>query len=54
MLLAHLEGHPEIETALLTTFGKLLDKYRENPPVATTGLRGVKAAPRRRQPRRYR
>jgi DTW domain-containing protein YfiP len=53
MLLAHLEDRPEIETALRESFGKLLDKYREHPPAAVTGLRGVGAAPRRR-PRRYR
>jgi len=53
MLLARLEDRPEIETALLESFGKLLDKYRENPPVAT-GLPGVKAGPRRRFNRRHR
>ena len=53
MLLAHLENRPEIETALIATFTKLLDKYREHPPVATTGIRGAKAGPRRRSPRRY-
>ena len=37
MLLAHLEHRPQIETALLETFGKLLDKYREHPP-ATAAL----------------
>jgi hypothetical protein len=53
MLLAHLEHRPEIETALLETFGKLLDKYREHPPVAA-GLPGAKAGPRRRFNRRHR
>jgi len=37
-----------------TTFAKLLDKYRENPPVAATGLAGVKTGPRRRFQRRGR
>jgi DTW domain-containing protein YfiP len=53
MLLAHLEKRAEIETALLATFSKLLDKYRENPPVAAGTPRGAKAGPRRRSPRRY-
>jgi DTW domain-containing protein len=53
MLLAHLEKRAEIETALLSTFAKLLDKYRENPPVAAGTPRGAKAGPRRRSPRRY-
>jgi hypothetical protein len=53
MLLAHLEKRPEIETALLGTFGKLLDKYREHPPVAAA-LPGAKAGPRRRFHRRHR
>jgi len=53
VLLARLENRPEIETALLETFGKLLDKYREHPPAAAEGLRGVKSGPRRRGPRRY-
>jgi DTW domain-containing protein YfiP len=53
MLLAHLEKRPEIDTALLATFTKLLDKYRENPPVAAGTPRGAKAGPRRRSPRRY-
>jgi DTW domain-containing protein YfiP len=53
MLLAHLEKRAEIETALLATFAKLLDKYRENPPVAAGTPRGAKAGPRRRSPRRY-
>ncbi len=53
MLLAHLEKRPEIETALLATFANLLDKYRENPPVAAGTPRGAKAGPRRRSPRRY-
>ena len=52
MLLAHLEHRPEIETALHETFGKLLDKYRENPPAAATGLRP--SGPRRRFHRRHR
>ena len=54
MLLSHLEKRPEIETALLETFAKLLEKYRENPPLAATGPRGVKAGPRRRFRRRSR
>jgi DTW domain-containing protein len=53
MLLAHLEKRAEIETALLATFAKLLEKYRENPPVAAGTPRGAKAGPRRRSPRRY-
>jgi len=53
MLLSHLEKRGEIETALLATFSKLLDKYRENPPVAAGTPRGAKAGPRRRSPRRY-
>jgi len=53
MLLARLENRPEIEAALLESFGKLLEKYRENPP-ATTGLPGAKAGPRRRFNRRHR
>jgi len=53
MLLSHLEKRAEIDTKLLTTFAKLLDKYRENPPVAAGTPRGAKAGPRRRSPRRY-
>jgi len=55
MLLAKLENKPAIETALLATFTKLLDKYRENPPPARAAetLPGAKALPRRRPPRRY-
>jgi len=53
MLLSHLERRPEIETALHATFGKLLDKYREHPPV-TAALPGAKAGPRRRFHRRHR
>jgi DTW domain-containing protein YfiP len=53
MLIAHLEKRGEIETALLATFSKLLDKYRENPPVTAATPRGAKAGPRRRSPRRY-
>jgi len=53
MLLSHLEKRGEIETALLATFAQLLDKYRENPPVAAGTPRGAKAGPRRRSPRRY-
>jgi hypothetical protein len=53
MLLAHLEHRPEIETALLQTFGKLLDKYRKHPPAAAA-LPGAKAGPRRRFNRRQR
>jgi hypothetical protein len=53
MLLAHLEHRPEIGTALLESFGKLLEKYRENPP-ATAALPGAKAGPRRRFHRRHR
>jgi DTW domain-containing protein YfiP len=51
MLLAHLENRPEIETVLLESFGKLLDKYREHPP-AVAGLRA--SGPRRRFHRRHR
>jgi DTW domain-containing protein YfiP len=54
MLLAHLEKRPEIETALLESFGMLLDKYREHPPVAASSPGGVKAGPRRRFDRRHR
>jgi len=54
MLLARLENRPEIETALLDSFGKLLDKYREHPPVAAAGLPSAKAGPRRRFHRRQR
>jgi DTW domain-containing protein YfiP len=54
MLLAKLEKRPEIEVLMGTTFAKLLDKYRENPPVAATGLAGVKTGPRRRFQRRTR
>lgn len=54
MLLSHLEKRPEIETALSETFARLLDKYRENPPLAAVGPRGVKAGPRRRFRRRTR
>ena len=53
MLLAHLENRREIETTLIATFTKLLEKYRENPPVAAVTPRGAKAGPRRRSPRRY-
>jgi hypothetical protein len=53
MLLAHLEHRPEIETALLESFGRLLEKYREHPPAAA-GLPGAKAGPRRRFNRRHR
>jgi DTW domain-containing protein len=52
MLLSHLEHRPEIETALLASFGKLLDKYREHPPAAAAGLRP--SGPRRRFNRRHR
>ena len=51
MLLAHLENRPEIETVLLESFGKLLDKYREHPP-AVAGLPA--SGPRRRFHRRHR
>jgi DTW domain-containing protein YfiP len=54
MLLSHLESRPEIGAALTETFGKLLDKYRENPPLAAGGPRGVKTGPRRRAHRRGR
>ncbi len=53
MLLSHLENRREIESALIATFTKLLEKYRENPPVAAGTPRGAKAGPRRRSPRRY-
>jgi DTW domain-containing protein YfiP len=54
MLLAFLEDRPEIEEKLLQTFGALLEKYRENPPVAATGLPGAGSRPRRRFDRRHR
>ncbi len=54
MLLARLENRPEIAAVLLESFGKLLDKYREHPPVAAAGLGGSKAGPRRRWSRRNR
>ncbi len=53
MLLSQLENRREIETVLIATFTKLLEKYRENPPVAAATPRGAKAGPRRRSPRRY-
>ena len=52
MLLSKLEKKPFIETALLETFAKLLDRYRENP-LPTVAVPGAKGSPRRRPPRRY-
>jgi DTW domain-containing protein YfiP len=54
MLLSHLEGRPKIEAALTETFSRLLNKYRENPPLAASGPRGLRAGPRRRFQRRGR
>jgi DTW domain-containing protein YfiP len=54
MLLSRLEKKPEIETALIDTFNKLLTRYRETPPPAAAGvLPGAKAGPRRRPQRRH-
>lgn len=53
MLLSRLENKPAIEAALTDTFSKLLDRYRENPPLAAPSVSGAKGGPRRRPPRRY-
>ncbi len=53
MLLSRLEERPEIEAVLSETFAKLLDRYKENPPVAEK-VAGAGAGPRRDWRRRGR
>ena len=52
MLLARLERKPEIETALLASFDRLLARYRETHPVSATSggrhRRGTRHRPRSR------
>jgi len=48
LLLSHLEGRPEIERELTTTFGRMLDRFRQARKDGTAGPAPAgKAAPRR-------
>ena len=51
LVLARLEGRPEIETALLESFERMLARYRSANPAATGPARGGETGPRRRRRR---
>lgn len=53
-LLSRLEGRPEIETALLASFARMLDRYRATQPARPAGPRSDGPRPDRRRPQQRR